>query len=307
MTRRRKSALSRLLCAILTATSISLSALAADPPGNGASANDSSDKSLAQQVQELRNQYQQTQQAAFQAYQNAATNEEKQKVYSEKAPKPAEYLEKLLDLSKKDPKSPGAFEAITFGAQIAARGSGQGTSERAGELIDLVGQAQMDNPQLAQVFSLFQYTPSHPAERLMRAAAEKSPHADVRGAALFSLAQYLRRQSQMAEQLKQHPEYESMFEKSFGKETAEALAKADPGKMKDEAVALLEKVQKDYPDAKMLNRPVAEQAKGVLFALQHLDIGQEAPNIKGKDQEGKDLKLADYRGKVVVLDFWGDW
>jgi peroxiredoxin len=36
-------------------------------------------------------------------------------------------------------------------------------------------------------------------------------------------------------------------------------------------------------------------------------IGQAAPQIDGKDLDGKPMKLSDFRGKVVVLDFWGDW
>ena len=36
-------------------------------------------------------------------------------------------------------------------------------------------------------------------------------------------------------------------------------------------------------------------------------IGKVAPEIEGKDVDGKKFKLSEYRGKVVVLDFWGDW
>lgn len=36
-------------------------------------------------------------------------------------------------------------------------------------------------------------------------------------------------------------------------------------------------------------------------------IGQSAPEISGKDLDGVAFKLSDYRGKVVMLDFWGDW
>ena len=36
-------------------------------------------------------------------------------------------------------------------------------------------------------------------------------------------------------------------------------------------------------------------------------IGEPAPEIRGEDVEGVPFKLSDYRGKVVVLDFWGHW
>ena len=38
-----------------------------------------------------------------------------------------------------------------------------------------------------------------------------------------------------------------------------------------------------------------------------LAVGQTAPEISGKDLDGKPMKLSEFRGKVVVLDFWGHW
>src|SRR5262249_47173236 len=32
-----------------------------------------------------------------------------------------------------------------------------------------------------------------------------------------------------------------------------------------------------------------------------------APDISGPDQDGKTVSLADYKGKVVVVDFWTSW
>lgn len=32
-----------------------------------------------------------------------------------------------------------------------------------------------------------------------------------------------------------------------------------------------------------------------------------APDFQGKTINGKDLKLSDYKGKVVLLDFWASW
>lgn len=36
-------------------------------------------------------------------------------------------------------------------------------------------------------------------------------------------------------------------------------------------------------------------------------VDKLAPEIEGVDLEGTDFKLSDYRGKVVMLDFYGDW
>ena len=37
------------------------------------------------------------------------------------------------------------------------------------------------------------------------------------------------------------------------------------------------------------------------------EIGDVAPEIEGADLDEVPFALSDYRGKVVVLDFWGDW
>lgn len=38
-----------------------------------------------------------------------------------------------------------------------------------------------------------------------------------------------------------------------------------------------------------------------------LPIGEEAPQFSEKTPEGKDLALKDFRGKVVLIDFWASW
>jgi len=36
-------------------------------------------------------------------------------------------------------------------------------------------------------------------------------------------------------------------------------------------------------------------------------VGKKAPEISGPDTDGVKFKLSDYKGKVVLLDFWGNW
>ena len=49
--------------------------------------------------------------------------------------------------------------------------------------------------------------------------------------------------------------------------------------------------------------PVTENRNPVIGT----QIGNIAPDINGKDLEEKEFKLSDYRGKVVMLDFWAGW
>lgn len=85
---------------------------------------------------------------------------------------------------------------------------------------------------------------------------------------------------------------------------AALLALADVTKDTDakQAVPLYRDVIAKYPTT-----PYAKSAKGAIFEAENLQIGMIAPEIQGLDQEGKDFRLSEYRGKVVVLDFWGFW
>lgn len=38
-----------------------------------------------------------------------------------------------------------------------------------------------------------------------------------------------------------------------------------------------------------------------------LNPGDTIPNIEGKDLDGIKFELSDYSGKVIMIDFWGDW
>lgn len=50
-----------------------------------------------------------------------------------------------------------------------------------------------------------------------------------------------------------------------------------------------------------------ELPKDVVRPTRRPAIGELAPEITGTDIDGDKFKLSDYRGKVVMLDFWGDW
>ena len=55
------------------------------------------------------------------------------------------------------------------------------------------------------------------------------------------------------------------------------------------------------------DKRLADRIDGVIFEAKNLAVGMAAPEIEAEDLDGVNFKLSDYRGKVVLLDFWGDW
>ena len=54
-------------------------------------------------------------------------------------------------------------------------------------------------------------------------------------------------------------------------------------------------------------RTLGQEAADRLDVMVNLAVGRPAPEIEGVDMDGKPLRLSDYKGKVVVLVFWGTW
>jgi hypothetical protein len=81
-----------------------------------------------------------------------------------------------------------------------------------------------------------------------------------------------------------------------------AYSRKDKGaeKLLTEAEALLKQLGTDNP-------ALAGRVKDIQFELDKLTVGRTAMDIEAEDLDGKKFKLSDYRGKVVVLDFWGHW
>ncbi|MGC4006569.1 MAG: TlpA disulfide reductase family protein [Pirellulales bacterium] len=76
----------------------------------------------------------------------------------------------------------------------------------------------------------------------------------------------------------------------------------------DESIGWFERVAKQYGNVELPGvDALKEYADMQVFRLKHLEVGRVAQDIQGEDLDGMPMKLSEYRGKIVVLDFWVDW
>jgi hypothetical protein len=145
-------------------------------------------------------------------------------------------------------------------------------------------------------------------EAFLRTLLERSPHKKVRGLACLALAQFLNNRLQRLDQVKEQPALAREYEALFGEDYLAESQRQDRARVAREIEALFEQAGKKYGDEKIpYAGTVAEKAKAELFEFRYLLVGKEAPDIEGVDQDGKRFKLSDYRGKVVLLDFWNQF
>ena len=57
----------------------------------------------------------------------------------------------------------------------------------------------------------------------------------------------------------------------------------------------------------LANSPYVKDLDGIIKQLEHVQIGQVAPEFSLPDTAGVSVSLSDFRGKYVLLDFWASW
>jgi hypothetical protein len=116
--------------------------------------------------------------------------------------------------------------------------------------------------------------------------------------------------AQMAQQVRRMiPSLKGQIMISAGNQLRAEYEKASQARAKD-ADELYQKARAYFAEGARKyagDGALANQYKDALYLLEKLSIGKVAPEIEGEDLDGKRFKLSDYRGKVVVLDFWGHW
>jgi hypothetical protein len=224
-------------------------------------------KALAAELAQLKSDFEKKSEEWFKPFREAKTDEERNNIQ--------------LDWEK-DPRK--AFSPRFLDLAKRARGTeagfeatswllGGGTlsdEDRLAVLQD-VGSVYVSSPGVEKIFPAFVgncRSLGHDAiASVLSALVAGSPHRGVKAGARFTLG-----------------ELEGYFKNEKG------------------AREILETVEKDFADTEW-----GKRARGKIFQMEHLAMGKVAPDFEAEDEKGQKFNFSDYRGKVVVIDFWGFW
>jgi hypothetical protein len=202
--------------------------------------------------------------------------------YNRRTQKQADELTALI---KAHGKEPAAFDGILVLV-------GELGYPLDNELVQLVLKRHLADAKMGLLCFELRYRSSEQwAGRLLETVIAKHPQKAVRGQALYALGVYHRYRAQ--------PYDEKLSEEEAAKRWAQARK-------------YFTEVTKSYaavltPDGKSTLGDKAAIELVRIKNLPNLKVGKIAPDIVGEDLDGRKFCLRDYRGKVVVLDFWGHW
>jgi len=142
---------------------------------------------------------------------------------------------------------------------------------------------RMKPDRIAQLCQALSYSTDEVSETVLRTLLAKDSRREVQGLATLTLALQLKRRLEMTP----------------------TIGEATASQVRAESEKLLRRASDKFGDVKLaVGGTVGDKARLELDDILHLAVGKVAPEIEGQDQDGNKFKLSDYRGKVVLLDFW---
>jgi thiol-disulfide isomerase/thioredoxin len=246
--------------------------------------------------------------AAYQkAYQAARTPEEKQKVVKEKHPPVADFATKFMALARQHAGTAAAADALVW-VVTHPLDAAQPEAKLRDEALGLLGKHHADSDAVGSLCTQLVLLVDPATEKFLRAVREKAKKVPVKARAVASLAVNLRHRARTIAALGKNADARKQYEAALGKKAIAALLEQEPKELRGESEKLFEEVNEKYGDL-----PHPTHDKLGLFARRNLqamrspaDVDRVAPPMSGEDSDGKKLTLAQFKGQVVLVDFWSD-
>jgi S1-C subfamily serine protease/thiol-disulfide isomerase/thioredoxin len=187
-----------------------------------------------------------------------------------------DYLPKFVKFAEQHHGKPASLQALQYASMIAADPRcPESCSEQYRVAADRLVDGSRNDPRILSLVLRLGGTQLDSARYLLRRLSKESTNRKIQAASYYSLATLL-------------------------------VAKEDPAQP-DEAIGILELLLKDYGDVVLGRAELSKLVEPMLDVEKHFKVGKTPPDIQGEDQDGQTFRLSDYRGKIVVVDFWADW
>lgn len=230
---------------------------------------------LATEIRAIIDEYENSVRANTQKLIAAATEEEKNK-YRASIPSAGPYATKMMKLVQANLDQPDVVKGVNWLVTGAA------SFPEGQEALKMLGSSFADKAGIAEAVKQLEYH-GLPAEPVLQAVIDKNKNRDERAAALYALG--------------------AIHFKNFDASADRASAEAS----KPKALECFQQLYADYADVTIQGFKLSDFAAKMFFEMTNLQPGCEAPEIEGKDADGVNFKLSDYRGKYVIVIFWGGW
>lgn len=224
------------------------------------------------------------------------TPSEERKALLEQMPQAETYLPEMKQLAEENPNTEIAATAYVWIVSMI-----RDDKELVENSYQQLFENYADSEKMREVcMGFIRAFPTPKVEQRINTLIENSPHHEVKAIATYAKANYLQSVISAKESLNE-PRMSYL-----DKESVEYIKASNFDMSMVEE--LYETIEDKYPNVKIYGeRKLGSLATSNLFELRNLAIGCTAPDIVGNDLDGTKFKLSDYRGKVVLLDFWGDW
>jgi hypothetical protein len=229
--------------------------------------------SPAKKLEALVQRYNKEREDVFAAYQKATTDEERAKILTG-MPGPG-YVPEFRALAEEARGTDAAAQAWIWVMRLSAEDKAS-----AWQAVTTLLEEHMPSAVIAELTGELRYASYQhgeaPVIEALRAIVDESPHEKVRAGALFTLGA--------------------------------VLLESKDANHRTEGRNCFEAVITEYGDQPYRgDSTYRKAAEGFLYELDHLQVGMVAPEFESVDENGVPWKLSDYRGKVVIVDFWGFW
>jgi len=225
-----------------------------------------------EKLKALIDRYNKEREDVFDAYQKATSEDEKQKILAKLPGKG--YIPEFRAIAEEARGTDTAAQAWLWVLRLI-----ENDSKQAWEVVELLLSEHIQSPAMEELTGELRYAAAEHGEarvvEALRAIVAESKLERVRAAGLFTLGA--------------------------------VLLESKNAQNKAEGRDCLEAVVAEYGEAQRGDSTYKAAAEGYLFELDNLQIGMSAPDFESIDENGAKWRLSDYKGKVIVVDFWGNW